>query len=116
MVDSIDNKEAIYGKYEGQVEAVARIVETLDNLRSAVSAAGMGLNPEEKVDYTILALKLTRSVTAKGESSVDSWLDLANYSRLVCRRRTGIDIAGDFGAIARAAEARTERAASVPTR
>jgi hypothetical protein len=103
MEDVIENKEAIYGRYEDQAIAVAKIVAALDELRRTVSKGDKGLSNEENVDYTILALKLTRSVTARGESAKDSWLDLANYSRLVCRRRVGVDIAKDFRIIAEAA-------------
>ncbi len=100
MQDVIENKEEIYGKYEDQAVAVAKVVSALDELRKTVAKGDKGLSAEENVDYTILALKLTRSVTARGESSKDSWLDLANYSRLICRRRTGVDIASDFKRIA----------------
>jgi len=103
MEDVIENKEAIYGRYEDQAVAVAKVVSALDELRRTIIKGDKGLSAEENVDYTILALKLTRSVTARGESSKDSWLDLANYSRLICRRRTGIDIASDFKLIADAA-------------
>jgi len=99
MEDNIKNKEKLYGRYEDQNEAVAEIVKVLDKLRGVMATGHTGLSPEETVDYTIIALKLTRSVTAQGESAKDSWLDLANYSRLVCRRRTGVDIASDFKAI-----------------
>ena len=95
MEDSIENKEEIYGRYEDQRKAISRIVSTLDELRRAhnkMNGKAGGLSCEEVVDYTIMALKITRSVTASGESEVDSYLDLANYARLICRARTGEDI------------------------
>lgn len=100
MEDVIENKEKIYGRYEDQVTAISKIVEALDELRATVSVNNEGLSSEEKVDYTILAMKITRSVVAKGESSKDSWIDLANYARLACRRRIGVDIAPEFKKIA----------------
>ncbi len=108
MEDVIENKEAIYGRYEDQAVAVAKVVSALDELRRTIMKGDKGLSAEENVDYTILALKLTRSVTARGESAKDSWVDLANYSRLVCRRRVGVDIAKEFGIIADAAIPKTD--------
>ena len=100
MEDVIENKEEIYGRYEDQVKAMSKIIVALDELRATVSTGDKGLTEEERIDYTILAMKITRSVTASGESSVDSWVDLANYARLTCRRRTGVDIAPEFKKIA----------------
>ena len=98
MEDTIENKETIYGRYEDQAEAISEIIAALNKLKKTVNQKG--LDPKEVVDYTLLALKMTRTVTAEGESSVDSWVDLANYSRLICRRRTGVDIRGEFKRIA----------------
>jgi len=100
MEDTLNNKEEQYGKYEDQATAVAKVVAAMDELRRTVSVGSKGLTAEENVDYTLLALKMSRSVTARGESAKDSWVDLANYSRLVCRRRLGVDIAPDFKIIA----------------
>lgn len=100
MQDVIRNKEKIYGKYEDQSTAIAEIVAALDKLRRTVAINQEGLTSEESVDYIVLALKMARTVTTRGEFAVDSWVDLANYSRLVCRRRTGKDIASEFKIIA----------------
>ena len=108
MEDKIENKEAVYGRYEDQSVAIAEIVAALEKLRRTVATNNDGLTAEENVDYTILAMKLTRSVTARGESAKDSWLDLANYSRLICRRRIGVDIATDFGLIADSVNGKTD--------
>ena len=94
MNDSVENKELLYGRYEDQVEAISIITKALDNLK--MRAHGQHISDASKVDYTVLALKLARSVVVDGDSAPDSWLDLANYARLAGRRRTGIDILDDL--------------------
>ena len=86
--DTIENKENIYGNYVDQSIAIATILEALDGLH--IAKFGKPMPADEKVDYTFMALKMTRSVTAK--EHVDSYLDLANYARLACIKRTGHDI------------------------
>ncbi len=94
--DVIENKEEIYGHYDDQNEALATMLESLDILAAKNSKDNTGLSMREIVDYLLLFLKTTRTVTAVGPSEVDSFLDMANYSRLICRRRTGVDIAEDL--------------------
>ena len=91
MENILATKEAIYGSYKDQVGTIAKIVEALDELRREVRTSGEGLKPEEKVEYTLIALKLARTVTSRDAETVDSWFDLANYARLTCKRRTGVD-------------------------
>lgn len=92
LEDTIENKEKIYGPYELQNEAIADIISSLDRLKRDASQNNDALTEQERVDYMFIVMKLTRTITAKGPSSVDSWLDLANYSRLTGRRRTGVDV------------------------
>lgn len=97
MDNTIENKAAIYGSYDAQTLAISEIVSSLNKL---ARENGAKLTEQERAEYTIMVLKLTRSVTAKGESAIDSWLDLANYARLTGRRRTKIDCIHDLAKIA----------------
>jgi len=92
--DLIENKEKIYGKFEDQVDAISAIVDVLDELKTKTH--GVGLTSKQVTEYTILMLKVTRSVTDTSTANTDTWLDLANYARLVCRRRTGKDIISEL--------------------
>lgn len=98
MEDTIENKSKTYGSYGDQSIAIGKIVSALDEL---ATVNGKKLTEQERVEYTIISLKLTRSVTATGSSEIDSWLDLANYSRLTGLRRTGEDCIHDLAKIAR---------------
>jgi len=93
-------KEKIYGDYADQRVAISTMVEALDRLKRQYQRLNnqeeTGLTKEERVDYTIISLKITRSVTAIGDEAIDSYLDLANYSRLACRATCGVDILDDL--------------------
>ncbi len=87
MQDVLENKEKIYGRYESQNEAISTIMSQFDKLKKETH--GEPLTFEEITDYQLLSLKLTRSVTASGDTAKDSWIDLINYARLIYRRRFG---------------------------
>jgi len=75
----LDQRGTVYGSYAAGVECRATIMEALDKLHYECNGCGM---PEPlRVAYSDLVLKLMRSVSSP--THLDSWLDLAGYSKLI---------------------------------
>ena len=85
--DTIENKHLLYGPFETQIEFIATIMTALDGLR--VEMDGKGLTEKERAGYAFIVQKLARTVTAKGESAIDSWVDLMNYADKMGEVQTG---------------------------
>ena len=88
LKDTLENKSEIYGPFENQLKSIGMIMKALDDLRRGVDG-GKGLSYEENAGYQFIAQKLARTVTARGESSTDSWVDLMNYADKMGEMQTG---------------------------
>jgi hypothetical protein len=88
LKDTLENKSEIYGPFENQLKSIGMIMKALDDLRKGVNG-GTGLSYTEIAGYQFIAQKLARTVTARGESSTDSWVDLMNYADKMGEMQTG---------------------------
>jgi len=82
-VDSVDSvlaqRATIYGSYSGGIDCRASILEALNTKHN--ETMGYDLPEDIRIIFGDLVLKLMRA--ASDPSHLDSWLDLAGYSRLI---------------------------------
>lgn len=75
---TLKNRKEVYGEYDENVKAVAKIMKTLNKLHA--SAHGSLLSEKDRANLSYAVIKLVRlGVTP---SHIDSWHDLGNYAHL----------------------------------
>lgn len=75
---TLEERKEVYGEYGNNVEALAKIMETLNKLHA--SAHGSLLNEKDRANLSYVVIKLIRlGVTP---NHIDSWHDLGNYAHL----------------------------------
>tara|TARA_R110000751_G_scaffold15768_6_gene50735 strand:+ start:9001 stop:9258 length:258 start_codon:yes stop_codon:yes gene_type:complete len=79
--ETLDAREKTHGDF-GDVSAIAQAI------KQAMREPAKRLDPDEREALEMIATKMARILCGKARASVDSYLDIEGYARLV-RERIG---------------------------